>query len=173
MSAPCRPIDRVLRFLPRCRLDGKHHPCLIALFCDIETDEPAGIHRTWLTPDAQKIERRMFGRWPRPRALKLWPADNRLYVGEGIETVLAAATRLRMQPAWALGPRVYLEKLPIISGIDELAILVDRDPHGEAAAAACCQTWKAAGRRVRRLRTRDASLNDFNDLVHARLTAAS
>jgi DNA polymerase I len=173
VSALPADVDRVLRFLPRCRLDGKHHPCLIALFCDIETDEPAGIHRTWLTPDAQKIERRMFGRWPRPRAIKLWPADNRLYVGEGIETVLAAATRLRMQPAWALGPRVYLEKLPIISGIDELAILVDRDPHGEAAAAACCQTWKAAGRRVRRLRTRDASLNDFNDLVHARLTAAS
>jgi hypothetical protein len=173
VSALPADVDRVLRFLPRCWLEGKHHPCLIALFRDVETNERAGIHRTWLTPDAQKIERRMFGRWPRPRAIKLWPIGTQLYVGEGIETVLAAATRLHMRPAWALGPRAYLEKLPIISGIDELTILVDRDPHGEAAAAACCRTWKAAGRRVRRLRTRDANLNDFNDLVRARLTVAS
>jgi hypothetical protein len=83
--------------------------------------------------------------------------------------VLAAATRLCMQPAWALGPSVYLEKQPIISGVDELAILVDRDPHGEAAGKNCYRSWKAAGRRVRRLRTQDASLNDFDDLVRAKL----
>jgi Toprim domain/CHC2 zinc finger len=158
-------INDALRFLPRCWLDGKYPPCLIALFRDIETGERAGIHRTWLTSDAQKIDRRMFGRWPRPRAIKLWPANNQLYVGEGIETVLAAATRLRMQPAWALGSSVYLEKFPIVSGIDELTVLVDHDDHGAAAAAACYQTWKAAGRRVRRLQTKDAGLNDFNDLI--------
>jgi len=79
---------------------------------------------------------------------------------------------LQMQPAWALGSKVYLEKLPVISGIAELNILVDRDEHGEAAAAACAETWKTAGRRVRRLRTRDASLNDFNDLVRMKLRSA-
>jgi DNA polymerase I-like protein with 3'-5' exonuclease and polymerase domains len=166
-------INDALRFDPRCWLDGKHHPCLIALFRDIETGERAGIHRTWLTPDVQKIDRRMFGRWPRPRAIKLWPADDKLCVGEGIETVLAAATRLHLQPAWALGPRVYLEKLPIISGVNELTILVDRDAHGEAAAAACRQTWKAAGRRVRQLRVKGAGLKDFNDLVCAKLRGSS
>jgi DNA polymerase I-like protein with 3'-5' exonuclease and polymerase domains len=165
-------INEVLRFLPRCWLDGQYHPCLIALFRDIETGERAGIHRTWLTADAQKIDRRMFGRWPRPRAIKLWLADDKLYVGEGIETVLAAATRLRMRPAWALATSGYLEKLPIISGVGELAILVDRDAPGEAAAAACAQTWRDAGRRVRRLRTKDAGLNDFNDLVRAKLRGA-
>jgi DNA polymerase I-like protein with 3'-5' exonuclease and polymerase domains len=165
VAAFAADIANALRFHPHCWLDGEHHPCLIALFRDVETDEPAGIHRTWLTPDAQKIDRRMFGRWPRPRAIKLWPAGNSLYVGEGIETVLAAVTRLRMQPAWALGSRVYIEKFPIISGVGELAILVDRDEHGEAAAELCRQTWEAAGRRVRRLRTKDAGLNDFNDLI--------
>src|SRR5262249_7970718 len=49
-------ISDAMRFHSSCWLDGKYHPCLIALFRDVETDEPAGIHRTWLTPDAQKIE---------------------------------------------------------------------------------------------------------------------
>src|SRR5262249_12446379 len=154
-----------LRFHSRCWLDGKYPPALIALFRDIETGERAGIHRTWLTADAQKIDRRMFGRWPRPRAIKLWPADNRLVVGEGIETVLAAATQLGMRPAWALSSKIYLQKLPVISGVDELTILVDHDSDGAAAAIACDQTWRDAGRRVRLLRTKDPGLNDFNDLI--------
>jgi hypothetical protein len=163
-----------LRFLPRCPFgQGKRHPCLIALFRDIETGERAGIHRIALTPDAQKIERRMFARWPRPRAIKLWPADDKLFVAEGIETALAAATRLQMKPAWALASEGYLEKLPVISGIAELTILVDRDAPGEAAAAACAETWKNAGRRVRRLRVKSAGLNDFNDLVRMKLRSAS
>jgi hypothetical protein len=166
-------INDVLRFLPRAWLDGKYHPCLIALFRDVESGERAGIHRIWLTPEAQKIDRRMLGRWPRSRAIKLWPADDKLTVGEGIETVLAAATRLRMRPAWALASTSYLGALPIVSGITELTILVDRDVHGEAAAAACAETWKTAGRRVRRLRTRDAALNDFNDFVRMKLRNAS
>jgi hypothetical protein len=95
----------------------------------------------------------------------LYPANDQLYVAEGIETALAAATQLGMWPAWALGSKVSLEKLPVISGIAVLGILVDRDAHGEAAAAACCQTWQAARRRVRLLRTKDTSQNDFNDLI--------
>ena len=170
VSALPANIDEALRFHPRCPFgQGKRHPCLIALFRDLESGERAGIHRIALTPDAQKIDRRMFGRWPRSRAIKLWPADDRLFVGEGIETVLAAATRLQMQPAWAMASTIYLAKLPVISGIAELNILVDRDVHGEAAAAACHRTWKDAGRRVRRLRTKNARLNDFNDLILAKL----
>ncbi len=159
-------INDVLRFHPRCWFDvDKYYPAMIALFRDLETGERAGVHRTFLTPDAQKIDRRMFGRWSRPRAIKLYPANDQLYVAEGIETALAAATQLGMWPAWALGSKVTLEKLPVISGIAVLGILVDRDAHGEAAAAACCQTWQAVGRRVRLLRTKDAALNDFNDLI--------
>jgi DNA polymerase I-like protein with 3'-5' exonuclease and polymerase domains len=165
VSALPADINNALRFHSHCWRDGKHHPALIALFRDIETNDPAGIHRTWLTPDAQKIERRMFGRWPRPRAIKLWPAGSKLYVGEGIETVLAAATRLRMQPAWAMGPCVNIESLPVIGGVEELVILVDRGEAGEGAAETCCQNWQAAGRRVRRLQTKNASLPDFNDLI--------
>jgi hypothetical protein len=171
-------IDRALRFHPRCSFNGDRHPCLLALFRDVETDEPAGIHRVALTLSAQKIERRMLGRWPRPRAIKLWPANNRLYLGEGIETVLAPATRLKdggvlMQPAWAAGSAGNIAKFPLVAGVGELTLLVDRGLIGESAAAECLHSWKAAGRRVRRLRTADASLNDFNDLVRAKLMAVS
>ena len=54
-------IDDVLRFHPRCTFGpGNRHPCLLALMRDAETDEPTGIHRIALTPDARKIERRML-----------------------------------------------------------------------------------------------------------------
>jgi hypothetical protein len=170
-------IEKVLRFHPACPFNGgERHPCLIALFRDIETDVPAGIHRIALTPEAQKIERQMLGRWPRDRAraIKLWPAGQHLYLGEGIETVLAAATRLKdrgapMQPAWAAGSSGNIEKFPIVRGVEELVLLADRGDAGKKAVTACRLTWKAAGRRVRCLRTQDANLNDFNDLIRTKL----
>ena len=50
-----------------------------------------GIQRTALTPDAQKIDRKMLGP---AGVVQLWPAGKRLVIGEGLETTLAAATRL-------------------------------------------------------------------------------
>jgi DNA polymerase I-like protein with 3'-5' exonuclease and polymerase domains len=174
--------ELALRFHPRCPFDRERHPSLIALFRDIETDEPAGIHRIALTPDAQKIDRRMLGRWSRPRAVKLWPlcrleaGPKPLYLGEGIETVLAAATRLwdrnrgrPMWPAWAAGSSGNIKKFPIVVGVDELVLLVDRDASGEDAAAHCFRAWKATGKQVRCLRTQAPMHNDFNDLVLAQL----
>jgi DNA polymerase I-like protein with 3'-5' exonuclease and polymerase domains len=68
-------VDAVLRFHPRCPFGpNTRHPCLLALFRDIELDTPAGIHRIALTPDAKKIGRMMLGRWSGTRAIKLWPA---------------------------------------------------------------------------------------------------
>ena len=79
---------------------GRYVPALLALYQDVETDASAGIHRIKLTPDVfagAKVERLSLGRWPTPRAIKLWPMDgNRLFVGEGLETVLAAALRHRL-----------------------------------------------------------------------------
>jgi hypothetical protein len=120
-----------LRFHPECPFNGAAHPCLIALFRDVATDAPAGIHRIALTAEAQKIDRMMLGRWPTPRAVKLWPAKRSLVVGEGIETVLAAATRIKLRPAWALCSAGGVERLPIIDGVERLVILVDRDENGK------------------------------------------
>jgi hypothetical protein len=171
-------INATLRFHPRCPFNGGRHPCLLALFRDVETDEPAGIHRIALTPEAQKIERHMLGRWARPRAIKLWSdlttneaARKWLYVGEGIETTLAAATRIqhqgvRMRPAWAAGSSGNISKLPLVAGIERLVILVDHDSNGTAQKKAfeCIERWNVAGRTVALL-TPYRLDSDFNDLI--------
>ena len=97
--------------------------------------------------------------------------ESQLFVGEGLETVLAAATRLQyrdapMQPAWAAISRGGLVKLPLIDGIERLVILVDHDLNGEgqAAAAQCAQRWSRAGRTVAKLIPKRPG-SDFNDLV--------
>jgi hypothetical protein len=96
--------DAALRFHPSCPFGpGVRKPCLIALLRDVVTDEAIGIHRIALTPDADRIERRMLGG---AGVVKLWPAGSQLIVGEGIETVLAAATRILyhgapLRPAWS------------------------------------------------------------------------
>jgi hypothetical protein len=63
--------------------------------------------------------------------------------GEGIETVLAAATRLPyrdgtlMQPAWAAVSTGGISKFPVLAGTQELRLLLDHDVEGEACAVPC------------------------------------
>jgi hypothetical protein len=52
---------RVLRFHARCPFGQEAHPCVLALYRDLVTDEPRAIMRTALTPDAQKIDRKALG----------------------------------------------------------------------------------------------------------------
>jgi hypothetical protein len=176
------PADIPLRFHPRCTFGaGKRLPCLVALYQDIESDEPAGIHRIALTPEVLaggEVERRSLGRWPAPRAIKLWRATSILYLGEGIETVLAAATRLPycdgalMRPAWAAGSTGGISKFPVLPDVQELRLLLDHDAEGEACAVPCRERWEAAGRKVTRLRPPQPGY-DFNDVVLEKLRAAS
>jgi hypothetical protein len=160
-------INMVLRFHARCPFEpGTRHPCLLALLRDVATDAITGIHRIALTADARKIERRMLRR---TGAVKLWPAGAQLVVGEGIETVLAAATRIRyrgapLQPAWSMVSSYALGRLPVIPGVERLVILVDHDEVGLTASGTCMDRWLRAGRGVIRLKPKRAGA-DFNDLV--------
>ena len=162
-------IDEVLRFHPNCPFgSGARHPCLVALMRDITIDEPTGIHRIALTPDAGKIDRRMLGRGG---AVKLWPASAQLIIGEGIETTLAAATRIShrgapLQPAWSAVSAGALGRLPVVPGVERLLILVDHDLNGQgqAAAARCAERWSRAGRMVTQLKPKRPGA-DFNDLI--------
>jgi DNA polymerase I-like protein with 3'-5' exonuclease and polymerase domains len=176
------PFDVPLRFHPRCMFGtGKWLPCLLALYQDVDTDEFAGIHRIALTPEVLaggEVDRRSLGRWPKPRAVKLWPTATVLYLGEGIETVLAAATRLPyrdgalMQPAWAAVSTGGISRFPVVPDVHELRLLLDHDAVGEACAVPCRERWETAGRKVIRLRPPQPGY-DFNDVVLERLRAAS
>jgi DNA polymerase I-like protein with 3'-5' exonuclease and polymerase domains len=167
------PADVPLRFHSHCLFGaGKRHPCLLALLRDIETNAPAGILRTALTADGCKLDRLSLGRWHAPRAIKLWPAGETLVVGEGIETVLAAATRLThegapLRPAWATVGTGRLATLPPILGVKRLIILTDNDDPGRAAARACAQCATNAGCTALLL-TPISQDNDFNDVVRGR-----
>jgi Toprim domain len=160
-------IDDVLRFHARCPFGpGVHHPCLLALLHNPATDAATGIQRTALTPAGNKIDRRMLGG---SGVMKLWPATTQLVIGEGLETVLAASTRIPycdapLQPAWAAGSADLLAKFPVLPGVERLIILVDHDITGRNAADICTERWTRAGRRVEQLLP-DRPGADFNDLV--------
>jgi DNA polymerase len=165
-------IHRSLRFHPACVFGSSARPCLIALMRDPLTDAPVGIQRIALEQRngrIEKLERRMLGH---AGVVKLWPAGSWLAIGEGLETVLAAATRVLyqgayLQPAWAAMNSGLLGQLPVLDGVERLILLVDHDAAGRAAADACIQRWTGAGRTVVRL-TPNRQGADFNDLVMER-----
>ena len=174
--------DAALRFHPHCIFGKTSAPCLIACYRDVENDSFAGIHRIALTADVftgAKVQRRTLGRWSSPRAIKLWPVSDRLYLGEGLETVLAAATRLQyedapMRPAWAAGPGGMISRIAPVPGVKELILLVDHDANGvgEKHCNDCRQAWRVAGHKVTRLRPQRVG-QDFNDLVIEHCQATS
>ena len=158
-------IDAVLRFHPRCPFDKAKHPCLIALFRDVETDEAAGIHRIALTANAEKIDRRMLGSWPNARAIKLRSTGKKLIVGEGIETTIAGGTRVTNEAAlWAMGSATAIGRLPLIAGMTKLMVLVDHDKNGRSNARACATRW-ADAKRLCVLLCPQQDDTDFNDLL--------
>jgi DNA polymerase I-like protein with 3'-5' exonuclease and polymerase domains len=162
-----------LRFHPDCPFGpDTRHPCLLALFSDIASNAFAGIHRTALTADAQKIDRRTLGRWSSPRAIKLWPAGHALVVGEGLETVAAAATRVNfengpLRPAWALGSSWGLRNFQPPAGVEWVVVLADNDLAGREAARECSERCSALDCSVAVL-TPKITNQDFNDLVRGR-----
>ena len=174
-------LDDVLRFHKHCVFGtGVHHPCLIALMRDAGGDAPTGIQRIALTPEAQKIDRMMLGK---AGVVKLWPAAKQLVLGEGLETVLAAATRLPyhdepLVPAWAALSDGGVKKFPLIDGVERLIVLADNDANnaGQIAAETCKRRWLEAGRRVALLMP-DPRPNepktDFNDIILSDREAAA
>ena len=164
-------IYRSLRFHPNCVFGPAHLPCLIALMRDPLTDEPVGIQRTALehrNGKIEKIDRRMLGR---AGVVKLWPAGPQLVVGEGLETVLAVATRIpyageSLTPAWAALSSKKLAALPVIPNVERLVLLIDNDSNqkGQQAAAHVATGWRAQGRTVVPLMPGIPG-TDFNDVV--------
>src|SRR5262249_19048938 len=138
-----------LRFHPSCPFGAARVPGLLALYRDIDSDDCAGIHRIALTPSAftrapGAVARRMLGRWARRRAVKLWPAEHGLVLGEGLETTLAAATRVThrghpLHPAWAMLTAGAIASCDPITGVELTILLADNEPNGQRAAHTAAQ----------------------------------
>ncbi len=168
-------IHTALRWHGLCPWEQGRHGCIIALMTDAITGAPKAIHRTAVSPQGQKIGRKMLGR-SAGCVIRLWPDDEvttGLVIGEGIETVLCAATRVTvcstaLCPAWATATAGNLAKFPVLAGIEALTILVDNDESGtgERAALECSERWTAAGREVVRL-TPNVVGQDFGDIAGA------
>jgi phage/plasmid primase-like uncharacterized protein len=178
------PIDRdaVFRWHPACPFGAGHMPCLLALYRNVITDEPQGVHRTPLAldgkrangPNGEKIGRKTYGPTTNA-AIKLWPAStlsNRLIVGEGIETTLSAALHIphrgrALTPAWACMNAGNIADLPVLNGVETIIILVDNDPSGtgQKKAAECAERWKLEGREIFRLTPKVPGF-DFNDIIN-------
>jgi hypothetical protein len=191
-------VHEVLRFHPRVIFgrDGAGNPiyraCVLALFRDILTNEPTGIHRIAVTkdgkphhivgPKGELIHRMALGR-KQHSAVKLWADETvttGLCAGEGVETTLAAATQIThrgtlLQPAWSLIDAPNLKAFPPLPGIEHLTLLADHDDAkmradgtvwfpGQDAARTCAKHSAAAGIDVEVL-TPDRTGDDFNDLT--------
>jgi putative DNA primase/helicase len=161
-----------LRWHPRCPWCGHETlPCIVSRFGDALTGEPRGIHRRPINGETPRTLGPMRG-----CVIRLWPDDavtTGLVIGEGVETVLAAATRIEhrgtlLQPAWAAGNAGNLAELPVLAGIEALTILVDHDASGtgQDAATACARRWLDAGRELVRLTPKIVG-TDFNDIGSA------
>jgi hypothetical protein len=158
-----------LRWHPACPWETGTAPCVVAQYTDATTAEPRGI---WRRP--------IDGQHPRslgPTAgcvIRLWPDDMvelGLVLGEGVETTLAAATRIThkgtyLRPAWAAGSAGNMAEFPVLPGVESLTLLVDHDANGvgQHAAEQCALRWEDAWRNVIRLTPGECGA-DFNDLV--------
>jgi putative DNA primase/helicase len=141
--------NQVIRFHPTLNLNGVYVGGMLALFRDIHTNEPCGIHRTFLDQAGRKLDRKMLGR-AGGAAIKL-DADEHvtlgLHLGEGVESALAA--RLAgFRPVWAVGSVNAVSAFPVVPGIEAITILGEVDDGGAnyRAAQACAMRWVDAGR---------------------------
>jgi DNA polymerase len=166
-----------LRFHSHCAFGARaFRPCILALMRDPVTDAPVGIHRIGLAVEngtVVKLGRMALGRMG---VVKLWPTNGsgQLVVGEGIETVLAAATRISyhgapLTPAWSAIARNGLACLPVLPDVTRLILLVDNDENGEGQRAAeqGRTAWTSAGRTVVPLIPKQCGW-DFNDVILGR-----
>ena len=141
-----------LRFHPLAPFRGERHPMMVGLYRDLKSNEPCGIHRTALTSTGSKIDRRALGR-KGGAAIKLSRDEDvtlGLTVAEGVETALSGIP-YGLVPVWALSDAGELGRLPAMSGIECLTVIVDNDLSrtGHTRANECRNRWRASGVDVR------------------------
>jgi hypothetical protein len=140
-----------LRWHPRCpRPHGEPMPAMVALVEHVARGI-VGIHRTYLTPEHQRLDRATLGAIGGGAVrLGLPRTDGWLAIGEGIETTLAVVTACAM-PGWAALSAGGIRALILPPEATHVLICADHDASGTGARAAhdAAARWLAEGRRVR------------------------
>ena len=155
----------VIRFHPKLKLDGTPTGAMVSLFRDVTTNEPCGIHRTFLDGAGRKLARKMLGRC-KHAAIKLDADENvtlGLTIGEGVETGLAA--RLAgFRPVWVLGSSGAIAAFPVLPGLEAITILGEVGDRGanHHAAQACAARWMDDGQEA--FIVSPCVGSDFNDV---------
>src|SRR5260221_4656678 len=149
LTLPDDVAGHVVRFHPALKYDGIVVGGMVALFRDIYTNTPCGLHRTFFNSDGRKLDRRMLGR-AKQAAIKVdhdEDVTSGLTIGEGFETCLAA--RLAgFRPVWAVGSAGGIAKFPVFGGLEAITILgeVGDACANQRASQACSERWIEAGR---------------------------
>ena len=146
------------------KASGQPQAAMVSLMRDTRTNEPCGIHRTFLTADAKKMDRMMLGR-AKDACVKLTEDADVTYglgISEGIETGLSVM-RDGFRPMWACLSAGNMQSFPVLTGIDCLTIFADADHVGINAAKMCARTWLGAGCEVNAMHP--ACGSDYNDEV--------
>jgi hypothetical protein len=153
--------DHVLRFSATLKLSGEPAMGMVALMRDVLTNEPCGVHRTFLDRDGRKIDRKMLGR-AKGAAIKLDPNEDvtaGLHIVEGIETGLSGR-QLGYRPIWAVGSAGGIAEFPLLAGLEALTVFDENDPPSTRAALACIKRYRAAGSEAHLGRPPIGDLND-------------
>ena len=129
-------LDHALRYHSLYRM-------VVALMTDPLTNEPCGVHRTFLNADGSKRERKMLGRQGVVRVSPDEDVTHGLGIAEGVEDALAVLAS-GWAPVWAATSAGMIERFPVLHGIECLTIFADNDAAGMAAAQACAERWAAA-----------------------------
>lgn len=155
-----------IRFHPALWHKASEQPqaAMVSLMRDTRTNEPCGIHRTFLTADAKKLDRMMLGR-AKGACVKLTEdaeVTSGLGIAEGLETVLSVM-REGFRPMWACLSAGAIKDFPTLSGIQCLTVFADADQTGIDAAKSCGHRWSRAGCDFNALHP--AGGGDYNDWV--------
>lgn len=155
----------VVRFHPRLKFNGGVFCAMVALFRDVKTNTPCGIHRTLLDSTGRKLGRAMLGR-AKHAAIKIDHDENvslGLTIGEGLETCLAAYLA-GFRPVWAAGSAGGIANFPVLVGAEALTILREIGDGGanHRATDTCVARWIAAGHEA--LTVTPLTGDDLNDV---------